>query len=106
MSIPLKIWSVLFLTRQRGGPSLHKFDDANINRFFRKLMDFYKPMSHGFSSVDIGKDGSRSPEAENYTLIGRQLIDYLLKSTDVRKINIRSCFRGYIIVLKFVHGRT
>ncbi|PIK56268.1 putative rapamycin-insensitive companion of mTOR [Apostichopus japonicus] len=75
-------WDLIGSLIKRGGPSLHKFDDANINRFFRKLMDFYKPMSHGFSSVDIGKDGSRSPEAENYTLIGRQLIDYLLKSTD------------------------
>ncbi|XP_071846524.1 rapamycin-insensitive companion of mTOR-like isoform X2 [Apostichopus japonicus] len=75
-------WDLIGSLIKRGGPSLHKFDDANINRFFRKLMDFYKPMSRGFSSVDIGKDGSRSPEAENYTLIGRQLIDYLLKSTD------------------------
>ncbi|XP_038056476.1 rapamycin-insensitive companion of mTOR-like isoform X1 [Patiria miniata] len=70
-------WDLISCIIKKGGPCLRKFEDANISRFFRRLVEFYKPTSKQFSSVELPKSLVRPPSLQMHTLIGCQLVEFL-----------------------------
>ncbi|XP_071486718.1 rapamycin-insensitive companion of mTOR-like [Diadema antillarum] len=71
-------WELIGAAIKKGGANLKKFEDANINRFFRRLVEFYKPMSKQYSLISLGREVGRTSELQTYTIIGCQLLNFLL----------------------------
>ncbi|XP_022101706.1 rapamycin-insensitive companion of mTOR-like [Acanthaster planci] len=70
-------WDVISCLIKKGGPCLRKFEDANISRFFRRLVEFYKPSSKQFSNIELPKSLVRPANLQTHTLVGCQLIEFL-----------------------------
>ncbi|XP_041475993.1 rapamycin-insensitive companion of mTOR-like isoform X2 [Lytechinus variegatus] len=81
-------WELIGGAIKKGGATLKKFEDANVNRFFRRLVEFYKPMSKQYSVISLGQELGRSSEIQSYTIIGCQLLNFLLNcdETDAEKL--------------------
>ncbi|XP_030844625.1 rapamycin-insensitive companion of mTOR-like isoform X2 [Strongylocentrotus purpuratus] len=81
-------WELIGGAIKKGGVTLKKFEDANVNRFFRRLVEFYKPMSKQYSVISLGRELGRSSEIQSYTIIGCQLLNFLLNcdETDAEKL--------------------
>ncbi|XP_071799748.1 rapamycin-insensitive companion of mTOR-like [Asterias amurensis] len=75
-------WELIGCIIKKGGPFLKKLEDANINRFFRKLIDFYKPTSKQFASIELPKSLVRPTNLQTHTLVGCQLIEFLFEGDD------------------------
>ena len=54
-----------------------------VHRFFRRLVEFYKPISKQFSCIELGQSITRPSEIQHYSVIGCQLIDFLLACDEV-----------------------